>query len=535
LLYSFILSVVFLAVCSKSSFLYPFNDWYDANDFLTMGKGIAHGLVPYRDLYEQKGPILYFLHTICYLIPGPHFFGVYVLEAAAFTLFLYHAGKIILLYLRPHAPYWILPILSGLILSSESFCQGDSAEELCAALLMVTFYETLAYFSGRYPLPLSYRKLFFHGLLAGIILWIKYTLLGFHLAFMAVLFFILVSEKSFARSIKSCLAFLAGMALPALPVAAYFTANDALADLFQVYFYNNMFLYDSGKSSGIVTLLVTILMRIGDTFFRNIQFSMFTIIGVLAFIISGKFLRNIAGKIMLIAEAALLAFFIYTGSNFPYYGYILCIFPVLGFVSIGALVEFIIDRFHRIPSPRELMEALFRKLPPEFSQMAGTYGHAYGGSSSEKTWDTPAETDRSYRFKSLILCAVCLVFAFYKSPNTYMLGASRADQVQYQFAEIMHETEDPTLLNYGFLDAGFYTAADILPTERFFQMQNISYEAFPEMMDSQDACIREQRVDYVITRGEEVPEWIFEYYTVAAQQRQLYEGSNVQYTLLQKK
>ena len=57
LLYSLLLAFVFLAVCSKSSFLYPFNDWYDANDFLTLGKGMLHGLVPYRDLYEQKGPI----------------------------------------------------------------------------------------------------------------------------------------------------------------------------------------------------------------------------------------------------------------------------------------------------------------------------------------------------------------------------------------------------------------------------------------------------------------------------------------------
>lgn len=73
LLYSLLLAFVFLAVCSKSSFLYPFNDWYDANDFLTLGKGMLHGLVPYRDLYEQKGPILYAAHALCALVPGRPF------------------------------------------------------------------------------------------------------------------------------------------------------------------------------------------------------------------------------------------------------------------------------------------------------------------------------------------------------------------------------------------------------------------------------------------------------------------------------
>ena len=551
LIYCALLSLLFLAVCSQSSFLYPLNDWYDANDFLTMGKGILHGFVPYRDLYEQKGPILYFLHSICALVPGPHFFGVYLLEAGAFTVFLYYAAKLILLYLPPRAAYWILPALSGLLLSSESFCQGDSAEELCAALLMVCLYDTMEYFTRSYPGPIPYRKLFTNGLLAGVIFWIKYTLLGLHLAFMAVLFFLYLKRKKYRRSAASCLVFLAGMALPAVPVLIYFAFHGALSDLMQVYFYNNIFLYDSQKSSGIFSLVLTIFLRIGDTFFRNLQFSLFTVIGVLAFLLTGRFLSCAAGKLMLLLEAGFLAFFIYTGSNFPYYGYILCIFPVLGFIAIGALAEFLTGKCRQLPSPREMAETirrslhhlLMRFLPPQFM---GSFGNdpAYSstdfrkedGHASRRTWDASAQAEASrFRPGYLLAILVFLLFAFYKSPNTYRIGTPRKELVQYQFAEIIRETPDATLLNYGFLDAGFYTVCDILPTERFFQMQNISYEAFPEMMDSQNECIREQRVDYLILRGEEVPEWILDYYCIVKEQRQLYAGANVKYILLQKK
>lgn len=45
-----------LMICSRSSFLYPYNDWNDANSYFTMGKGMMNGLVIYRDLYDQKGP-----------------------------------------------------------------------------------------------------------------------------------------------------------------------------------------------------------------------------------------------------------------------------------------------------------------------------------------------------------------------------------------------------------------------------------------------------------------------------------------------
>ena len=59
--FALLVSFAVLTVCSKNSFLYPMNDWVDVNCFFTVGRGITHGLVPYRDLYDQKGPLLYFV------------------------------------------------------------------------------------------------------------------------------------------------------------------------------------------------------------------------------------------------------------------------------------------------------------------------------------------------------------------------------------------------------------------------------------------------------------------------------------------
>ena len=61
ILFCFVVSFIGLMLCSKNSFLYPFNDWVDLNAFFTVGRGIKHGMIPYLDLFEQKGPIIYFL------------------------------------------------------------------------------------------------------------------------------------------------------------------------------------------------------------------------------------------------------------------------------------------------------------------------------------------------------------------------------------------------------------------------------------------------------------------------------------------
>ena len=54
-----LISAGVLLICSKNSPLYPMNDWVDVNCFFTVGRGMRHGMTPYLDLYEQKGPLLY--------------------------------------------------------------------------------------------------------------------------------------------------------------------------------------------------------------------------------------------------------------------------------------------------------------------------------------------------------------------------------------------------------------------------------------------------------------------------------------------
>ena len=65
--------------CTKSSPLYIINDWYDANAYFTMGKGMMNGAVPYRDLFDHKGPLLYLLYGIGYLIDSTGFFGIFLI------------------------------------------------------------------------------------------------------------------------------------------------------------------------------------------------------------------------------------------------------------------------------------------------------------------------------------------------------------------------------------------------------------------------------------------------------------------------
>ena len=78
LLFAFLLSFLFITICSKNSFLYPMNDWGDVNCFFIVGRSLLDGKVLYRDIYDQKGPILYFIYALLSSISSTSFFAVYI-------------------------------------------------------------------------------------------------------------------------------------------------------------------------------------------------------------------------------------------------------------------------------------------------------------------------------------------------------------------------------------------------------------------------------------------------------------------------
>ncbi len=207
-LYCLLISLIFLFICSKNSPFYPFNNWDDPNSFFTVGKGMANGLVPYKDLFEQKGPIIYLIHAISYLISNTTFIGVFLFEVISFSIFLYFTFKTMSLYCRKIHVLWVAPFISGIILTSYVFVAGDSAEEFCMPLFAISLYYMINYYKNIYPEKMPTKQVILIGILAGLTFWIKYNLLGLWLGFMLVLFIGLCANKQIKTAFLTAIYFL---------------------------------------------------------------------------------------------------------------------------------------------------------------------------------------------------------------------------------------------------------------------------------------------------------------------------------------
>lgn len=441
-------SVVFLGLCSLCSPLYPFNTWEDSNCFLTVGRGILHGLIPYRDLVEQKGPILYFLHTAAALVSETSFLGVFLLELAAAVLFLYFTYRTLELLLPGASPFWIVPT-AALVYSCDAFCLGDSAEEFCLPLLAYGLYIGLKGMQERsFPSSLA---CFWIGVASGCIFWIKYTIVGLYLGWFFAFCLLALIRREFFQPVKMGLWILAGVFLVTLPILGYFAWNQALSDLLITYFYNNIFHYSEGSSylTGLPLILGNIRRGLVVNALPNIPiFLLATVIGFLGLARQRRYLQ----LTMALSAFGGMVFFLYMGGALQqYYCLVLVVFFPLGLAVL-------LQMFRNLPIPA---------LPTALRLVA-------------------------------LGCAgvLCLVWANNSSMNTPALGSTREDYPQFRFAQIMGQQENPTLLNYGFLDGGFYTVAGILPNCPNFCTLNIP---IAEYQETQDTYLQNGWVDFVVT------------------------------------
>lgn len=453
--FSLLAAALFLGICSKSSPLYPMNDWVDVNCFFTVGRSILHGLVPYADLYEQKGPVLYFLYALAALISEHSFFGVYLLETVTFGLFLYWSGKLARLYLGDSKMvYGMVAVLAAVIPVSKAFAHGGSCEETSLFLLVYGLYSVTR--ALREKRLLTFREAFLNGVFAAMALYIKFTMMGFYMGLVLfVIIWYLSDGLRWKELLRTAGQFLLGAAAVSALVFGYFGIHGAVSDFFRVYFYNNLFLYPQDTDG---TRLELILNCLKSTLLNNVSYAWLISGGIILFLIE---LRKSWREPLMAALcfAGLTAGTYWGGRGYVYYGLILSVFAVYGLIAIGKYLRYC-------------------KVPQWLNRVSGASPVLFAAALS-------------------LLTAVLLACSYHESGNTYLMKYEKEDLPPYRFAETISQVEDARILNYGFLDGGFYYAADVLPSCEFFCTLNINA---PEMWQIQRECVENGDVDFVITR-----------------------------------
>lgn len=471
-LWSLLSALAIITVCSRSSFLYAFNLWDDANSYFTVGKCIFRGFVPYRDLFDQKGPMLYFIYGFASLISSTTFIGVYVAEVVAACMSLLAVYRIYRLFLKTEImPYIAVPLTGAVIYSSWNFWWGGSAEEFLFPFIMWGMYLTLHHFRNRYPEPMDYKTVLIGGLLAGCVFNIKFSSLGFFFGWMAYVFFAdIIGGRVVKKAIISCFVFLGGMGVATIPWIIYFGANGAIYDWLHVYIYKNVFEYS--KKLPMSERVAVIYDILKNHVLNNELVYLFIFIGVIYYIVAavataieGKKTDHVSKEtgtgrwivtvtIPELLNLGMLFFFLifvlFIGAvSLPYYS-----FPVNGFVLFG-FIPFCY-----------IIEGLISKKAGNILVVA-----------------------------SLVLS---FVISWLMSVNVRSMYLRPEDMFVYKFRDYIRETgvEDPGIIVQFTFDVGLYTVLDEEPICYYFQTQTLNMD---EVLEYQEQYLYSGEADFVVT------------------------------------
>ena len=230
-------SALVLLLCSGTSPLYAFHDWTDANTYLTMGRGLLAGAVPYRDLFDHKGPLLYAVYALGAALDPGGFAGVFCLQCLSLALTLYGVYRLALCLGSEPVPALLCACALPLFLLSAGVYYlpdaldygGGSAEEFCLPLFSLSLWLTV-----RGERPGGWALLALGGL-AGCAAQIKFSLCLFWAGLLAPYLLRLLFLRR-GRALVRALALLAlGFVLSWLPYLACSLYTGSLGDFWSAY------------------------------------------------------------------------------------------------------------------------------------------------------------------------------------------------------------------------------------------------------------------------------------------------------------
>lgn len=242
ILTSFLGTVVALYPTNPVNMTYPSRD---SGVFLYVGWRLLMGDVPYRDVWDHKPPLIYFVDALGLSMTPNSLWGVWMIEG----IFIF--ATFLVLYKLLEREFNVFAAIGGSILFASGLltilARGNVTEEYALLFQALCFLLIAKAAKADFPLHLS----FWIGVSGGLAFNFKQTTIGVLIAYGLFILAFRFAQRKFPLRDVGMLA--AGWLLPSLLVVFYFASQNALNDFWaQSYLYNFVYV---GKHEGIRRLI----------------------------------------------------------------------------------------------------------------------------------------------------------------------------------------------------------------------------------------------------------------------------------------
>ncbi|HHU84372.1 MAG TPA: glycosyltransferase family 39 protein [Clostridiales bacterium] len=226
----------------------------DAAMFQTIGKGWANGMLPYIDIWDSKGPIIFLINAIGYRFSGSRT-GVFILQIISSFISNFFIFKTLRLKYLKRQSIGLTVLMMGVLVMTYA---GNSTEEFLLPLLTPCFY-----FIAKWVLSLgensevehSPAAAFLYGFTFSFCFLTRFTnCVGLCAAILVIAIFLIVNKR-YNNLFKNAIAFIGGAILLIIPFAIYFASKGILYDaLYGTFLYNIDYAMSSVGNDAIDTI-----------------------------------------------------------------------------------------------------------------------------------------------------------------------------------------------------------------------------------------------------------------------------------------
>lgn len=233
---SYIVSLIFAIAFGFNSPIHPFSNGdagVDSSVFKTVTMMMERGYVPYKDSFDHKGPLIYFINWLGNRIS--YYRGIWVIEVLAISITFYFMYRIARISCNMLSSFFITILSVSLLF--YFYDGGNFTEEYAMPLIAVSLYIFLDYLVNN---TISRIRLFISGTSLTLVLMLRPNMISVWFVFCIAILAVEIKNKQFQKIAFFSKHFITGMVLTLIPFIIWLAVNNNFYSFFQDYVVFNM-------------------------------------------------------------------------------------------------------------------------------------------------------------------------------------------------------------------------------------------------------------------------------------------------------
>ena len=237
----------------------------DSSVFIYIGKMMHKGFLPYKDLFDHKGILMYFIQYVGLLIGNGSWIGIWVLEAVNMIVTAWLLFKISRIFTKDKIVRYLSVVAVLVMCGMQTYEGGNFTEEYALPWISLALYIFLKYFQNFTYVTnkelagvglddmkdsCSFRDIVWLGAGFAVVSLLRVNMASIWIAVMPVILIRMIFKQQWKKLGSCALGFICGLAIVYVPVLLYLLITGSLQDFIDCYIIFNFGYSEAGGNWG---------------------------------------------------------------------------------------------------------------------------------------------------------------------------------------------------------------------------------------------------------------------------------------------